>query len=387
MEKIAFLYDSVLDVGGVENHLLSILRKSDPAKNRYIIISNVSKVFRERTGDSNVEIVPLHQRHPLNPLTPFQIAGILRQKKVDLVHTHSPTASLWGRVAAYLVKKPCITTVHLPVDQYHGDLQTARARWGRNIYASMDQWLNFRQSLTQKIIYVSEEVYQRDISEGHSPGDRSVVIPNGIDLSRFARTDRKDARQHFNLMPNTKIAIFVGRLESQKKADILLKAISKIDLPEIDFRVWLVGDGPLADELKSKAKHLGIGDRVVFWGYQENVQLYLAAGDIFVLASKFEGMPIALLEAMAAGLPCVVTNVGEIKKLITHGEHGLVVPPEDPACLAEALRTLLTMSKLCEQMAKNAWEHAQRFSDKVMVDGIEKVYNDCLGNPSDDIFY
>ena len=329
-EPSPLLYDSVLNIGGVESHLLSILEKRDSSRYEFVVISDASQNFQEKTRASNTEIISINRRHPLNPITPFILARILRRKNIDLVHSHSPTASLWGRIAAFLVKIPFVVTVHLPVDQYHGEMQTARSRLGRKIYSVLDRWLNHRQVFTRKIIYVAEQVYEREIAEGHSPDNRSIQIPNGVDLSRYAHIDRETARGHFNLLPETKIAVFVGRLDEQKGVDVLIQAVSDINLQDIDFRLWLVGGGPLRIDLQHQVHHLGLSDIVTFWGHQDDVPLFLKASDIFVLPSRYEGMPFALLEGMAVGLPCVVTQVGENSRMIRHNEHGLVVPPEDP---------------------------------------------------------
>jgi len=381
MQTIALLYDSVLNIGGVESHLLSILEKRDSSRYGFVVISDASQNFQEKIKASNAEFISLNRRHPLNPFTPFKLARILRRKNINLVHAHSPTASLWGRIAAFLVKIPFVATVHLPVDQYHGEIQTARSRLGRKIYTFLDQCLNHRRVFTRKIIYVAEQVYEREIAEGHSPGNRSILIPNGIGLSRYAHINRETARKHFDLLPNTRIAVFVGRLDEQKGVDILIQAVNDIKLQDIDFRLWLVGGGPLRDDLQNQVHHLGLFNIVTFWGYQEDIPLFLKASDIFVLPSRYEGMPFALLEGMAVGLPCVVTQVGENSRMVRHNEHGLVVPPEDPSSLAEALTTLLIDPILCSFMAETVLKQVGEYSDDKMVERIERVYNECLEFP------
>lgn len=345
------------------------------------MISNVTQAFREKLEELGVEVIPIKRRHPLNPLTPLKLANILRKNKVDLVHAHSPTASLWGRIAAFLNKIPFVATVHLPVDQYHGDLQTIRPRLGRGLYIFLDRWLNHRKKLTKKLIFVSEEVYQKEVAVNQAPIDCSLVIPNGIDLTQFTHILREDARKYFNLRPDTKIVVYVGRLEKQKGVDILIQSISEICYPGTDFLVWLIGDGPLKEDLLNQVNTLDLSDIIHFWGYQKDIPSLLKASDIYVLPSRYEGMSFALLEGMAAGLPCVVTKVGENYKLINHGEHGLVVPVEDSSSLTDALTTLLVDPNLRSTMAKNVNNHVKQFSDEKMVKRIEQVYNECLNIP------
>lgn len=378
MSKIALLYDSVLDFGGVENHILSILTKGEQSRYEYLIFSNATPRFVALLQELDIEIVPMPSRHPLNPLTIMQLIRQLREKEIDLIHAHSPTSALWGRIAANLVNIPSVVTVHLPVTRYHGSLNRPRSVVGRRLYNTLDRLLNQHVGFTKKMIYVSENDYQQDISGNHSPKDRCVVIPNGINMDRFLSIDRENARKELNLPPGRKVIIFVGRLDEQKGIDTLIQSIKLMSLNQLDFKVWLVGDGPLREELVREVDLSGETDYFVFWGYQENTPRFLRAADIFVLPSRYEGMSFALLEGMAAGLPCVVTDSGENHKLILDGVDGFVVPMEDPVSLGQALEALLVDQDLCNKMSKNVQQHVHQFSAEKMVLSVEQVYNQCL---------
>jgi len=378
MRKIALLYDSVLDVGGVEDHILSIIRKSDSAQFSYVICSPVSERFIKQAGINDKRIIQLKRRRPLNPLTPFEVARRLKKERVDIIHAHSPNAALWGRISARMLRIPAVVTIHLPVDQYHGRRETMRARLGRRIYSAIDRWLNHNPGFTHRIIYVAQSIYGWDIENGHSPSDISSVITNGIDLHAYKHLNKFEARKDFGVSPSTKVITFVGRLDGQKGVDVFFDSLHILKSTEIDFKVWIIGDGVLRSDLDSATRRLGLEDKVKFWGHQEDVSRFLKASDVYVLPSRYEGMSIALLKALAAGNPCVVTSVGDNDRLVIDGENGLVVPPEDSLSLANALGTLLSDRELRHTMSEAALKKAQYHSEEIMVKELERVYNGCL---------
>jgi glycosyltransferase involved in cell wall biosynthesis len=377
MRTVALLYDAVLDIGGVESQLLSIMANRDSDRFAHILFSEASGRFSEKVSALGVEIVRLKHRHPLNPITPVELAQVFKKRQVDIIHAHSPTAALWGRVAARNAGIPAVVTIHLPVDQYHGKRQSLRARAGRRLYIALDRWLNHHPGYTRKLIYVSQEIYRQQVTTGQSPPGTAVVIPNGIDLRPFMQLDRGDARASFGLSPVRKVITFVGRLEEQKGVDILVEAVATLKISGLDFELWLVGEGILRQELSNQVQGLGLTGEIKFWGYQDDIPLFLKASDIFVLPSRFEGMSIALLNGMAAGLPSVVTRVGENPHLVTDGIHGLVVTPGDVGELADGLLTLMTDQVLYGRMSEATIEQVQHYSDVRMVRSVEGVYNEC----------
>jgi len=381
MKTIAQLYDSVLDVGGVESHLLSLLRCRDAKQFPFVIFSAVSERFEARVRPYGARIVSFERRAPLDPGFPLWLARSLKRERIDLVHAHSPTAALWGRVAAHRAGIPAVVTIHLPVSHYHGSLVTPRARAGRRLYTFLDRWLNHLPGFTRRLIYVSQADRDRDLAGRHAPPGASLVIPNGINLGAFAGLDRNALRDRFGLDPGTRVIILVGRLDAQKGVDDLLEAAARLP-SEPPFRLWLVGDGPLAGPLKRRAESPDLRGLVDFWGWQDEVVTFLGASDIFVLPSHYEGMSVALLEAQAAGLPCVVTGVGASGTLVEEGVNGYVVPPGDIEGLAGALRALLSNSGLCRRMSGSARESSRQFDETILTKQVEQVYNQCLAGES-----
>jgi glycosyltransferase involved in cell wall biosynthesis len=157
-----------------------------------------------------------------------------------------------------------------------------------------------------------------------------VVIPNAVDV---------DAAPRARLEGDPPRIVTVGRLAAPKDALTLVRALAA--LGPLPFRAVLVGDGPDRAEVEAAVRSLGLADRVELAGSRADVPDLLAAADLFVLSSRSEGAPFSILEAMAAGLPVVASEVGGVAELVAHGETGLLVPAGDPAPLADALRTLL----------------------------------------------
>ena len=290
------------------------------------------------------------------------------------MHTHSSTAAILGRVVARSQGLPVVATVHLPVTQYHGTLQTARARSGRFIFTQLDRLLNF--AATDQIIFVSKNDQSACIQTGLVPAAKTVVIPNGIDLSPYlVQKDKACLRQQFDTQLDAAILTYVGRLDNQKGIDVLLDAFSRLPDLDIPTLLWIIGDGPLRAKLEKSISGQNSYKQVIFWGYRKPIADYLFASDLFILPSLYEAMPITLLEALAAGLPCIATKVGDNSILIEPGENGLIVPPNDASALQEAIHCLLTDPILRERIKANNLLKINNFDEQFMVERLQIIYN------------
>jgi glycosyltransferase involved in cell wall biosynthesis len=375
LKTVALLYDHKLDVGGVESHLLGLLRNMAGDPFRFVLISQVSDPFAAKMSALGAKVIRFGRWNGLNPLAVRALAAILRKEKIDLVHAHSPLAALSGRLAARWLGIPAVVTVHLPVTQDHGILQTRRARLGRWLYTGLDRILNH--CCTARLIYVSQKVRDSCVGQGLSPASNSRVIPVGIPLAQFTPCpDRAALRMRLGAPtePAGPVITFVGRFNEQKGLDVLFEAAKQLAAQQVDFQLWLVGDGPLRPGLESQAREPGLETRVRFWGWQEAVAPYLQASDIFVLPSRYEGMPISLLEALACGLPAVVTRVGENEETVQDGENGLEVTPGNAGELADALARLVASPELREQMGRKAPASVARFDEAETARKVEQVY-------------
>lgn len=216
-------------------------------------------------------------------------------------------------------------------------------------------------------ICVSDAVRTKLISEWNYPNEAMVTIRNGTDLSyNISLTNNKrsgSVRTAFGIPENDPVLLCVARLSEQKGIAILLKALSLLRSPGL--RIWtiVVGDGPLREELKALAADLRLESSLFFAGHHEDVRPFYEAATIFVLPSLIEGFPLVLLEAMAYGLPSVVTDVGGVKEAVSHGVDGLIVPPASPEALGGAIERLLDNDQERMSIGINARQKAEKQFD------------------------
>lgn len=378
MKTIAIVYDRELDVGGVESHLLSLFRHINRQRYQYCVLAPVSARFQEKGHALGVSFIPVPAFRPVDLGAARLLRHTFQQQHVDLIHVHSPTAAIPARAAGRLLGLPAVVTVHLPAIHYYGQRSTMRAALGRSVYINLDRLMNF--TMTDRLVYVSEQVCRECTAQKLSPGGRSLVIPNGIDLEKFAKgNQRQVVRQAVGVSDDALVVTFVGRLDHQKGLDIYLEALAMLKRQTSQpLSAWLIGGGPLADDLQRQASRAGLDGVVRFTGYQEGISGYLQASDLFVLPSRFEAMPIVILEALAAGLPCVVTDVGDNARLVEDGQQGLVVPSNDVTALTTALRRLLESEQLRQEMGAKAVQKAQSFDERRMTKRVETLYGDLL---------
>lgn len=193
-----------------------------------------------------------------------------------------------------------------------------------------------------------------------TPPGRVRVILNGVSVPGVERPR--------NTHPVLGVA---GRLETHKGIDVLLEALCAVP----DARLLIAGDGSQASQLRARARDLGLTQRVEFIGWVDQIEQLLERIDVFVLPSRWEALPLVLVEAMQAGVPLVATDVGSVADLVEHRTTGLLVPPEDPAALAEAVRWLLADPPRMHRIAAEAQEHARRhFSTDTMVGRYSSLY-------------
>ena len=374
--KIGLLFHPQLDIGGVETHILSLLRVSDKTLYTWVVIAPTSLHFKAQVEALGGQVIDWQLRNPLLDLANLlRLIRILQDEGVDLLHIHSPRAFLVGRMAALFSHLPCVVTVHLDFD----DLYRLGTSFPAEIRRCLALWLervlnHILPPRVTKVIFVSAHTYQIALKHRQILPSQAVVIPNGITLSKFQSTKQHlSIRQQQETAQADVVLCYVGRLHTKKGIEILLQALKKIKT-EITWRLWIVGDGELRSSLENLAAELGIVERLSFFGFREDVESFLQAADIFVLPSFYEGFGMAVLEAMAAGLPCVATPVGEIASLIEDGVNGFLVPLGDAPALATALTSLIEDPLLRQQMGQASSRRAANFSEDEMVARLLQVY-------------
>lgn len=296
----------------------------------------------------------------------WRVLRLVREVQPDVLHAHLVHAALAARVLGRLAgARRVVTTVHV-VERRRLPLRRLLER----LTAPLDD----------RTTCVSEAVavHARDALGARAP----VVVENGIDLARFAppaerAAARATARATLGLHPDARIVGAVARLTAQKGLDDLLRAFARVAPDRPDALLVLVGEGPEAAALDALAAELGLSARVRRVGFRRDVPEVLRALDVLAMPSRWEGFGLALVEGLAAGLPCVATAVDSLPGVL--GDAGLLVPPGDVAALAAALGRLLDEPELRADLARRGPERARRFDVRAMVEGYERVYREVLG--------
>jgi glycosyltransferase involved in cell wall biosynthesis len=216
-----------------------------------------------------------------------------------------------------------------------------------------------------KTICVSDAVRESLVRNYRFPPQKTVTIHNGVSVSEFAPSGNAGAaiRTKLGVRADEFVLVSSARLSEEKGIDILLLAMSRLVQRNISCKCIIVGEGYLRDTLLEQVRTLGLAQHVFMEGFQENVKPYLLAGEAFVLTSYREGLPFAVLEAMACGLPCIVTNVGGNAEAVAHNVNGLVVNPGSVDEVVEAVSYLLTHPQERAQMSRAARTRACEYFD------------------------
>jgi glycosyltransferase involved in cell wall biosynthesis len=300
------------------------------------------------------------------------LTGIIREKGVEVIYCQRHKATVLGVIAAML------SGVETVVSHVHG-LDRARSFQRR-----FTNWLLFRR--VKKIIAVSESV-RRDVLGSNWRLDPAKVITvlNGIDFSLIdgVSLSRQEIRSRWGIEHDAFVFGTVGRLTETKGHACLLDAFASIsgDMPQA--RLILVGDGKLRGKLEQKAGTLGVSSRVIFTGYREDAHALLRGFDIFVFPSLAEGLGVALIEAMASGLPVIASDVGGIPEVTGSVNCGRLVPPGDQASLASAMQEIARQD--IEQrrvLGENGRTHVMKeFTTESMSKKIAEVFRMLTGKP------
>jgi glycosyltransferase involved in cell wall biosynthesis len=284
-----------------------------------------------------------------------EIVDILREVKPDLVHCHSSKAGILGRLAAHRLGIKNIFTAH-------GWAFAEGTPRSRKIIAILPERL--LSHWCDRIITVSETDRRLALRYGVGTPEKLVTIHNGISDTSYVKNSAS--------MQSPVTIIMVARFAPPKDFGMLLEAASGIDG---NIHLQLVGDGPQMNENMERAAALGMTENTEFTGSRDDVDELLAAADIFVLASDWEGLPISILEAMRAGLPVVASNVGGIHEAVSDGVSGILVARGDAPALARALTDLIKDTDKRTAMGREArtrFEHS--FNTNVMLSRTASQY-------------
>jgi glycosyltransferase involved in cell wall biosynthesis len=257
-----------------------------------------------------------------------------------------------------------------------GIIEAARGFAGWHARQTFKYWL--QGVLSDQTVCVSEAVRKRLVDDYRFPTDKTVKIWNGADLRRFGVPIDEGAvvRVKLKIGSDDPVIVCIARLEMRKGIHLLLEALAHLlkDFPAC--KCLLVGEGPSRQELIKRASELGLTSAAIFVGHAKDVRPYLEAADLFVLPSFKEGLPLSLVEAMAYGLPAVVTDVGGNAEVVLQGHNGLVVEPGSVERLTDAIKHLLANGEERRRMGKNGLERAKEFDLDLLMSRLQEVLLD-----------
>ncbi|WP_313927398.1 glycosyltransferase [Pseudoxanthomonas sp.] len=366
---IVHVLDS-LEYGGLER-VVADLAITQTAHGHAVTVFSLCDTdgFLPLLEQAGIPVVIGHKRSGADATLIRLLRSTLLDARVDVVHTHNFVPSYYAAAATRFARRRpvLVNTCH----NMGGRLGNRRLRW-------LYQW---SLAHSRRIAMVGGKVRDHLLSRKLVPAARSSVVMNGIPVDHFRRSPaiRAEIREELGIPPQAVVVGTVGRLVELKNQRLLLDAVAQLAPSHPDVVVVLAGDGPLRSELEAFARQCGIAGRVVFTGSRKDIPALLAAFDIFTLPSRTEGLSIALLEACAAGLAVIATDVGGNSEIVRDGATGYLVPSDDAVSLHAALDTLLLSPSDRRRLgdAARAWvvDHA---SVDVMRQNYDMLYANAL---------
>ena len=304
------------------------------------------------------------------PRAIYKIYTFLRQTQYDIIHSHGYFTDICSLPVARMLGIKCISTCHGFID----------INKKLKFYNMLDKKVL---RLCDQVICVSDNIYDLLLRSGLNQ-NKMQIIPNTVDINRERNKTgsiRQRIRKQLYAEEDHLVIGYVGRLSEEKGLKTLVLAFGSVVRIKPKSRLWLVGEGPLLSELQKLAKSMGLSEHILFTGFREDVENILQGMDIFVLPSYTEGTPLALLEAMSLGVPVIASSVGQIPKIITSGENGILTKSGDAQAIAQNI-LLISMDKtLARTFSQNSIKTIKStYSISTWTRKIEEIYYNVTTN-------
>ncbi|HUQ88273.1 MAG TPA: glycosyltransferase [Vicinamibacterales bacterium] len=351
-----------LSPGGTERLVIEIVRALSNRIDSIVCCLDEPGAWASELAALNVPVISLGRTPGFQPRLAMRLARILKHHRVDVVHCHHYSPYVYGLLASIL--KPNVKLVFTE----HGKLSDAGPSSKRKLVNPILSWWPGR------LCAVSADLKDHMVAEGF-PARRLNVVYNGIDPGkRPTAIDRHAARVQLRIPEDAFLVGTVGRLDPVKNLQLLLKAHAIVRNKVSHAHTVIVGDGPERPALEAKAAELGIADSVTFAGYRQDVRFLMAAFDIYVNCSNYEGVSLTILEAMASALPVVATPVGGNPEVVLKNETGLLITGGESS-LADAILTLALDPRRRRVMGDTGrWRVKRHFSIERMVEQYASAY-------------
>lgn len=372
MKKRILFIITHLELGGAQKQLLTILKNLNQTEySLYLFAGNYGHLKKEfiKLPCLHLKLIPQLIR-PINPL--YDIIAFLKlylfikKHKFDIIHTHSPKASLLGRWAAYIAGiKNIIYTVHgWPFHKF----------MNRLTYYFFLLLEKLTAKITMKIIVVSSTDLRIGVEKKIAPRSKLTLIHYGIDIEHF-----NDIYKKRNIISLKDYLITtVSSLKPQKGLNYFLRMAKEVSthLPQTKF--YIVGDGPLRNRLEKRIKHLGLANTVFLKGWVNDISSIYINTSLFVLTSLWEGLPVSVIETVISGIPVLVTNTGGVSDIVKEGEQGKIVEFDELSVISSYCQNMLQNYHAWDKIAKVARKDIplEYWSYQRMIEETEKVYKE-----------
>ena len=355
-------------VGGGETHVLDLVKELDKDRFESVILSFTDGPMVDKLKADGFKTYVVHTEKPFNYKVWSQVRKIITEENIDLIHAHGTRANSNTFYAAKKNGIPLVYTVH-----------------GWSFHPDQQPVVKLIRSLSERFLVKKADqticVSQSNLREGKSkfPMPRALVIVNGINQVKFnPDQEYKNVRAEFGIAGDEILVGYIARITAQKEPLNFLRAIAKVPATE-KIKFLIVGDGDLKVQMLQLAESLDLGQRVIFENFRDDIPAILHAIDIFCLPSLWEGLPIALLEAMAMRKAIIATAIDGTRDLVTHGKNGLLIPTSAPDAIAEAILKLASDHQLRELLGKEAGALIKaQFDIGTMTRKVEAVYQNLL---------
>jgi glycosyltransferase involved in cell wall biosynthesis len=366
---------STLLPGGTELSMLRLIRSMDPAAWTFRVawLRDAPILASEVEAATGAAPFAIGLRGKVDPGALVRLCRVVRDERIDLVHTHMDLADYYGAAAARSRRGTALVCTKENADEFR-----TRRTWKRPPFLALER-LSY--AAADAVIAVSHGLADFLAEAEGLPRHKTVVIENGVDPDLGSTAPaRQAARALLGLPGDAPILGTVGRLAAQKGQSDLVRALPAIRAAIPGARLVIAGDGPLRGALEEEARRAGVQDAVRFLGHRGDVPVILSALDLFVLPSLWEGLPLALLEAMSMSLPVVATRAVGIEETVSDGVEGLLVPCRDPDALARAAARVLGDRHLALGFGMAGRRRVvERHSLAAVADRIDALYRRVLG--------
>jgi glycosyltransferase involved in cell wall biosynthesis len=316
-----------LDRSGAEKQMV-MLARGLPRDRFTVEVAALTRTgpLEEDLVAAGIPVTVIGKHLKIDPWALWSLRRFLKERSFDVVQTWIFAANAYGRVAARLAHVPVVVVSEMAVDLWKG-------RGDRLVDRKLATWCD-------RLVGNSDAVvdFYRELGV---PEDRLTMIYSGVENEEPPAVDRSAVRAEFGFGPDAPMILFAGRLAAQKRVDDLLKVLDLLQHVQPDARTLIAGDGPLRAELEETARLYDLTDRVKFLGHREDIPRLLAAADLLVLPSAYEGLPNVVLEAMRFRKPVVATAAPGTTEVVVDGETGVLVPVGDIRTMTRVLRDLI----------------------------------------------